>query len=407
MYRTDSNIREDISKTKIDATSFKSSKSDKPLITHIINGLYTGGAEMMLYKLLSVMNRERFDVQVISLIDGGEIRDKIESLGIEVYSLSLERKSPSLVGIRRLIQRLRQRPPDLIQTWMYHADLTGGVVGKLFTKAPIVWNIQASDFAYHPDNRRTLWTIKLCSFLSSFIPHRIISCSQVGCHVHADLGYDSSKLLPIPNGVELLNFRQDEAARISLRAELNLEAFTPLIGMIARFHPQKDHQNFIRAAARVNRNMPEVHFVLCGDEVVETNPHLAQWIAEAKLEKQVHLLGRRNDTPRINAALDVATLTSAYAEGFPNVLGEAMACEVPCVVTDIGDSALIVGDTGITVAPRDPDALAGGWMKILNLSKDERKNLGLKARQRVEAKFSLPSVVAQYEKLYSELLDLQ
>jgi glycosyltransferase involved in cell wall biosynthesis len=380
---------------------------DKLRIVHIINGLHMGGAEMMLYKLLSGMNRGRFKAEVISLIDGGEIRDKIANLGIKVHSLGIQRNAPGLVGIGRLIRHLRQNPPALVQTWMYHADLIGGVVGKLFTNAPIVWNLRTSDTVRHPDSKRTLVTIKLCAFLSSFIPQRIVSCSQIACQIHDKLGYDSTKLLTIPNGVELANFQPDETAIFSLREELNLASSTRLVGMVARFHPQKDHANFIQAAERLNTLMPDVHFILCGDDITWENPLLSAWISAAGLKSRFHLLGRRKDTPRINAALDVATLSSAYGEGFPNVLVEAMACGVPCVATDSGDAAIIMGETGISVPSRNPEALAHGWLSLLKMSWDEQQRLRTAARQRVIKEYGLSSVVARYEKLYSDLLGLK
>lgn len=378
----------------------------KVQITHIINGLYTGGAEMMLYKLLSQMDRGKFEARVITLIGGDSLRARVEKLGIEVLSLGMTQGYPSLAAAIRLAKLLRQRPPDLIQTWMYHSDLMGGIVAKLATKVPIIWNIQASDIIHHTDNKTTLLTIRLCSWLSTFVPTRIISCSEVAARLHADVGYSAKKLLPIPNGVELIGFQPDEAARVSVREELGLTLSTPLIGLVARFHPQKDHHNFIRAAAILHQTMPTVHFVLCGEDITERNQELSDWIINSGIKSHFHLLGRREDTPRLNAAMDVMALSSAFGEGFPNVLGEAMACAIPCVTTDVGDSALIVAETGIVVPPRDPEALANGWLKLLQMSEEERKKLGRAARQRVEEKFSLPSIVARYEQLYSELLGL-
>lgn len=380
------------------------STENRIIITHIINGLHTAGAEMMLYKLLSQMDRERFEARVITLVGGDTLISRVENLGIQVLSLGMTRGVPSLGAAIRLARFLRREPPDIVQTWMYHSDLMGGIVSKLFTSAPIVWNIQSSDIVSHSDSKTTFATIKLCSLLSSTIPNRIISCSEIACRLHAEVGYSSKKLVPIPNGVDIASFRPDETARLSLRDELGLAPLTPLVGIVARFHPQKDHYNFIQAAAIIHQVIPEVHFVLCGEDIVEKNQQLSSWIAEAGIKKHCHLLGRREDTPRINAAIDLATLSSAFGEGFPNVLGEAMACAVPCVTTDVGDSALIVGDTGVVVPVRDPKALANGWKRILQMNKDERNNLGKAARRRVEEKFNLPAIVARYEKLYEDLL---
>lgn len=380
--------------------------ANKPLIAHIINGLHTGGAEMMLYKLLAGMDRERFDLRVISLLEGGEVREKIEKLGIKVYALGMTQNPSLLSGALRLAKLLRQHPPQLIQTWMYHADLAGGVIGKLFTRAPIVWNLRTSDIIHHPDNKRTSFIIKLCAFLSSRVPQQIVSCSQVACQSHAELGYDAAKLLRIPNGVELASFRPDERARRSLREELNIAPTAQLVGMVARFHPQKDHTNFVQAATRLQAVMPDVHFLLCGDNVTWENSSLTEPIVAAGSQHRFHLLGRRKDTPRINAALDVATLCSAYGEGFPNVLIEAMACGVPCVATDSGDSSLIIGETGIVIPIRTPEALANGWQTLLTMNAQARQMLGEAARQRVVNEYSLSAVVARYEKLYSDLLGM-
>jgi glycosyltransferase involved in cell wall biosynthesis len=383
-----------------------SPKRSKISITHIINGLHTGGAEMMLYKLLCQINRQRFEPSVITLIGGDNLKTRVEKLGIQVYSLGMTRGVPSLKAVVRLAKLLRQHPPDIVQTWMYHSDLLGGVVSKLFTPAPVVWNIQASNIVSHPDNKVTWLTIKLCSLLSSLVPSQIISCSEVACQIHTLAGYDAKKLLPIPNGVELVNFRPDESARVSFRKELGLAPATPLIGMVARFHPQKDHCNFIQAARFLHAMMPDVHYVLCGGDITSENSQLITWIEEAGIRSHCHLLGLREDIPRINAAMDVATLSSSFGEGFPNVLGEAMACGVPCVTTDVGDSALIVGETGVVVPPQDPTALAEGWQQLLNMTEVEKKRLSQAVRQRVEERFSLPSIVTRYEKLYCDLLGI-
>src|SRR6185503_9929721 len=131
----------------------------------------------------------------------------------------------------------------------------------------------------------------------------------------------------------------------------------PLIGLVGRFDPQKDHRNFIAAAAILHRSCPDVHFLLCGDNVTWENAKLRGWIEETGLRKQYRLVGRRQDMARLTAALDIGTSSSSYGEGFPNVIGEAMSCGVPCVVTDIGDSALIVGQTGRVVPAQNPEAL--------------------------------------------------
>ena len=188
-----------------------------------------------------------------------------------------------------------------------------------------------------------------------------------------------------------------------MREELGISEETPLIGLVGRFNAQKDHGTFIRGAARLHADLPEVHFLLCGDDVTCENIELAEWLKASGIGDRCHLLGRREDIPRLTAALDIATTSSAYGEGFPNVIGEAMASGVPCVATDVGDSALIVDEAGKIVPPRDPRALAEAWRALIMLGPDGRARVGLAARRRIEKHFSLPVVVARYQSLYEEL----
>jgi glycosyltransferase involved in cell wall biosynthesis len=203
----------------------------------------------------------------------------------------------------------------------------------------------------------------------------------------------------IPNGFDLEQYKPNRQAYSDVRKMLNLDGSCFLIGLVARFDPQKDHHNFIKAAAILNKRHPQVHFLLCGDGVDATNKELMEWIKAAKIETNVHLLGRRDDVAVLNSALDIAS-TSSRGEGFPNVIGEAMACGVPCVVTDVGDSALLVGETGLVVPPKDEIALASAWQNILTMPVSMRNSLGVKARERVLIKFSLSSIVDQYQSLY-------
>ncbi|MEA3397558.1 MAG: glycosyltransferase [Chloroflexota bacterium] len=206
-------------------------------------------------------------------------------------------------------------------------------------------------------------------------------------------------MVVIPNGFDLNLFKPDLEGGPLIRQELRISEDTILIGMVGRFDPQKDHLNFIKAAALLQKRIKDVHFLLCGDDITWKNRKLSKWINEAGLPEHFHLLGRRNDVPRIMTALDIAS-SSSYGEGFPNVVGEAMTCGTPCVVTDVGDSALIVGDTGIVVPPKDSNDLALAWKELIEIGKDKRQKLGDDARLRIRDNFSLTSVVKRYEGLY-------
>lgn len=369
-------------------------------ILYLITGLSTGGAEMMLYKLVSSMDRDKFEMQVVSLTDIGPIGKKIEDLGIPVRPLGMARGIPDPRMVFKLTKLLRLDTPDLIQTWMYHADLVGGLAAKMSGGIPVIWNIRHSNLNPEGNKKTTLWTAKACAILSSLLPSKIVCCSHASKEVHSRLGYNENKMIVIPNGFDLNAFSPSKDARQAIRKELGLAERTMLVGLVARYDPQKDHKNFFQAAGILHKNYPKVHFLLCGDGVTWDNPILKTWIDEADVRPVTHLLGRRDDMSSLQAAFDIASSSSSYGEGFPNVIGEAMACGVACVVTDVGDSARIVGDTGLVVLPKDPDALALAWKELVEIGKDKRQKLGHDARLRIRENFSLLSVVKRYEELY-------
>ena len=375
------------------------------LVTHIITDLSTGGAEIMLLKLLSHIDRQRFDSRVISLTNSGPIGDRLEALDIPVQALRMRPGIPDPIAIFRLAGWLRSNPPALVQTWMYHADLVGGVAARLAGREPVIWGIRNSNLDVVHSRRSTRWTVRVCTFLSRWVPQRIVSCSETARRIHAGLGYAADKMIVIPNGFNLDLYCPDGQAGVSVRQELGISANAKLVGLVARFDPQKDHRSFIQAAVDIRARLPETHFLLCGDGITWENKLLAGWIDVQGMHDFFHLLGRREDIPRLSAAMDIACSSSAYGEAFSNVLGEAMASGVPCAVTDVGDSAYIVGDTGKVVAPNNPQALAGAVVELLDLPAERRRELGQAARRRMQQSFDIRAVVNQYEQLYTSLLD--
>lgn len=373
-------------------------------ILHIINDLSIGGAEMMLYKLLSGINRERFDPVVISLIDRGKLRDQIEALGIPVYTTRMKPGRPTPAAILRLIRITRRLKPDLIQGWMYHSCLAGQLANTFSArKAPVLWGIHCSDICSISEKKMTLAMIKLCAPLSK-LPSNIIFVSESSRSEHKSFGYSVENSRVLPNGIDTQLFVPSASARLSVRSEMGLPEDAFLIGLVGRYHPMKDHTNFLQAASLLLKTHPGIHFLLIGRGINPENKALRGAIQDLGLLNQIHLLGERNDTPRLSAALDIFTLSSSYGESFPNVIGEAMSCGVPCVVTDVGDAAWIVGETGRIVPRRDPEAMANGWSELIALGAEERKTLGKAARLRVRERFPLDSVVAQYEALYENAL---
>jgi glycosyltransferase involved in cell wall biosynthesis len=251
--------------------------------------------------------------------------------------------------------------------------------------------------------RTTLMTVSACARLSRWLPSRIVCCSEHARSAYERRGFAAGKLTVIPNGFDTGAFRPDPVARIEVRREIGVGPGAPLIGLVARYGPVKDHPNFLRAAARLLGRFPEAHFLLCGDGVDRENAALAAAIDSLGLRDRCHLLGPRRDVARIQASLDLAT-SSSISEAFPLALGEAMACGVPCVATDVGDSAAIVGETGRIVPPRASRALAEAWAELLELAPDVRARLGQAARSRILQGYDLTAIATRYENIYHDLL---
>jgi len=372
-------------------------------ILHIITGLNTGGAEMMLYKLLSTNDKNQFTPKVISLTDIGAVGKKIETLGIPVQALGMKRGIPSPVALIKLIRLIKESKPDVIQSWMYHADLIAGISAKFAGGIPLVWGIRHSDLSAGKNKRSTILTATMCAKLSHYLPKKILCCSYASQQVHTELGYCKEKMVVVPNGFDIEGFKPMPSAKSQLKQSLNIGNNSLLIGLIGRFDPQKDHLNFINAAGILSKKNSNVHFVLCGAGIDDQNKELMGWISQTGIENKIHLLGLRDDVPQLMAGFDIYSSSSSFGEGFPNVIGEAMSCATPCVVTDVGDSALIVGDAGLVVPPRNPVALAAGWQELIDIEPEQRQLIGLKARGRIVEKFSLPRIVLQYEQLYQSL----
>ncbi len=369
-------------------------------VAHLITATTTGGAEAMLHKLVSRIDKERFDINVISLTTAGPLGKRMIDEGISLHSIGASRSGLDPAALVRLVQLLRRIRPDILQTWMYHADLAGGLAARLAGSIHVAWNIRHSDLDPAHMKKRTIRIAKWCSRLSRHLPERIVCCSHASRETHEAIGYDRERMVVIPNGFDTSLFVPDDSARSSFRKELGLERDAPLIGLVARYHPQKDHATFIQAADILHAEMPGVRFILCGEEVTGDNSDLAGMIEGAGLRDAAILLGRRADIPRIQASLDIASSSASSGEGFPNIIGEAMSCGVPCVVTSVGDSAEIVGDCGVVIEPGDPEALAAGWKKLLGMRGSERAELSGRCRLRIMNNYEIGAVTARYEVMY-------
>jgi glycosyltransferase involved in cell wall biosynthesis len=377
--------------------------SRKLSVVHIINSFQFGGAERMLCNLLLHTDTNRFEPSVVSLIDDMTVAAPIIDAGIPITVVGMRPGIPDPRGIARLARHLWRLRPAVIQTWMDHSNLIGGLAASLVSRAPLVWGIHHSNHIPSLTKKSTLATVWACKKFSHRVPTRIVCCSEHARNMYAQRGFADEKLMVIPNGFDISAFRPDESARANLRRELDVHPQTPLVGLIARYDPFKDHETFLRAAAKLVRTRPDAHFVLCGHNVDSSNPVLMAMIGSLGIAEHCHLMGARSDVPRVLAGLDL-TAQSSVSEAFPLVLGESMACGVPCVSTDVGDSALIVGDTGKIVPAKDPDALAAGMGEMLGLRPGVLREIGIRARKRVREMFDLESVTRRYESLYADLV---
>jgi len=377
-------------------------RSRQDRLVHLINDLEVGGAEMALYRLLSRMDRVGFSIVVVSLNGVGGLGEKIRALGVPVYGLGMKRRMSDVRKLFSLARLLRSLKPAVLHCWMYNANLLGFLAAWFSGRPLLIWSIRSSYKDIEDYRRITKWIIKVGALLSRFCSAIVVN-SKVGLDSHIAAGYDQSRMRLIPNGFDLDLFRPLPGARAQLREELGLPTSTLLIGMVARYRPPKDHRNLFQAAKYLLQKSSKVAFVLVGGGMDANNQEL-QGLMDGSVRDRVFFMGEREDVPRVLAGLDILTLSS-YREGFPNVIGEAMACGVPCVVTDAGDSASLVGDTGRVVPPRDPLSLAAAWEDLIALGHEKRAQLGAAARTRIEELFSLGTIAGYYEELYKDLME--
>lgn len=373
----------------------------KPIrVTHIITGLSVGGAEKVLLRLLQDMDTDGFVNNVVSLTDMGPLATPIRKAGINVSAMHFHNGSINVRPMARLVAALGTDKPDIVQTWMYHADLIGGIATRLATSAPVLWNLRQTTLNETHSKKSTIRTAAACARLSYSIPSTIVCGSQAARHVHSDLGYDTTNMVVLNNGFNTDQYKNCPNQRAEFRAALGVSEDTILIGNPSRFDPQKDHKTFFQAAARIVQNGSNAHFVLCGESISPENQKLSALIQEQGLSERVHIFGFLNDISLFYSGIDILALSSAYGEGAPNVIGEGMSSEVPCVATDVGDCAYITGDTGLIVPSSDPQAFANALEELSRLSSEARKAKGRAARARIKQHFPLEIMVRRYEDLY-------
>ncbi|MGN6746978.1 MAG: glycosyltransferase [Xanthobacteraceae bacterium] len=367
----------------------------------MITSLDTGGAERSLVNLVTAMNRDEFENEVVTLLKPGPMAQTLVQAGIPVISMEMGRHRPNPAVLLSLIRYLRAKKPAILQTWLYHADFFGSVAALFAKPDHLLWNLRSSEIDDPTIRRSTRYLARLLALLSSR-PDAIVVNSGDGQRYHERIGYRAKEWVNIANGVDLDRFLPRRDEQPMLRARLGIPAGAAVIGLVARDHPMKDIETFLRAASRFQQYDGKAKFVLCGDGLGPANEKLTGLLSSLDLDRSVVLLGPRSDIELIYPAFDVLTLCSSAGESFPNVLCEAMACDVPCVATDVGDSAGIIGDCGSIVPKRDPDALANAWRAMLEKGRCFADG---KVRAHVAARYSLKKMCARYESFYRSLTE--
>jgi len=370
------------------------------MILHCISNLMSGGAEAMLCRLVTRSATHGVGHQVVSMLPNGIFADELQARGIPVHNLCEQSDRSRLPAITRFAKLVRAIRPDVIQAWMYHANFIVSVAAPLYaTRVPVIWNVRQTLPSLRGETPRTQLVIVGCAPMS-WHPRAIVYNALTAAVDHEAWGYNSARRLIIPNGFDLARFKPDFEARSRLSRSLGLPEDALILGRVARLHPMKDFDTLFQAFNRVAASEKRAHLVLAGRGMNASEPELSALIGASSAKDRIHLLDETSRIDRIVPAFDIALSTSARSEAFPNVIGEAMACGVPVVATDIAESASIVNDPTRIVPPRNPDAFAARVLALLALSADERKRIGACDRARIEAAYPLDRITAVYEGLW-------
>ena len=364
-------------------------------IVHIITGLGDGGAEHTLFKIC------KYDIKnkhiVISFKRYGKYFSLLNKLGIKVYCLNA-----SFFSIHKfffLIKLLQSLKPDIVQTWLVHADFIGSIAARLAGIKKILWNVRYSNIEINKSKLTTILIIKVLAKLSYIIPEIIVIVSKKAKKIYESKGYDKRKLKFIPNGYDLSNLKVGKGQKIDFQKKIKIKKRIPLIGYVARYDPLKDHLNLLNALSLIRLKGKDFFCILVGSNI-NKNKILINEIKKLKLNNCIRLLGPVKNVSKVMDLLDIHVQSSA-SEGFPNVVAEAMAHKTPCVVTNVGDSSYIVGKTGWVVPSNDSVKLAKAIETAFNEigTKNWNKKCN-EARVRIKQKFSLSKMIKSYNKVW-------
>lgn len=374
-------------------------------ITHVIVGLDVGGAERFLLRLIEAhRGNPQYAHRVISLTSKGTLGPRLEAQGIAVTALGMKSLQDTPRTYMRLKRALQAHRPDVLQCWMYYADLLGGLAGRRLGIKPILWGIRNSHFE-SGGTRLKRAVRRSCAIASRHLPWRIVCVADSALEVHAQAGYDRARMEVIHNGYDPAAFTYSDSGRHALRRELGIPPDALVIGSVGRYSAAKDHLSFVQAADAAMRQRRGLYFMLVGRDLTADNRALTHQIAATLHPERFLLLGQRGDVPECLSAMDVFCLHSR-TEGFPNALGEAMCVGRPCITTDVGDARLLLGQEGQVVPPGDVPALTQAMIHMADLDAAQLQAMGTRARQRITGHYTLVHAVDRFESLYQTAMTL-
>jgi glycosyltransferase involved in cell wall biosynthesis len=370
-------------------------------VLHVIGSLIHGGAEALLHRIAT--RPSEVEHQIVSLGPPAYYSELLERAGVRVDYLNAESAVGGLLAARRLVGIMRESGADVVQCWMYRSNVVAGLCAKA-AGLPVVWGIHCSSFS-ELSMAAKAW-VYLGGALAKRVPETIINCSSRSADIHAGIGYDPAVVQVVPNGYDTGVFLPDDARGHRLRAQLGIGPDVFLLGNVSRWHPQKDHRTLVEALRLFKARAPaKWHCLLVGRDVNSRNAELLELLRAADLEREVTCLGERSDVDDIMRALDLHILSSAFGEAFSNVVAEAMASGTPCLVTEVGDSGYLVGETGWVAPPRDPEGLAVLMETAMREWSDADRGTWRDrceaARHRISANFTLARMVDAYEAIWA------
>jgi glycosyltransferase involved in cell wall biosynthesis len=369
----------------------------------LIRSLNIGGAERQLVELVKGLDNKQFDVTVGLFYNEGVLLEEIKSMPwIHVVSLNKSGRWDIIRFVFRFIKLLKSLQPDILYSFLPDANIVGLIVGRLSGVKRVVWGVRASNMDVSRYDWLARMSLRLSAFLSRF-PDAIITNSVAGKEFHRSIGYSTNRMMVVPNGIDTDRFKPDHSAGLKVRDEWNIDEDKVTIGLVGRLDPMKDHTTFLQAVKIFDQKKCSVCFVCIGDGKEPYKSEIHSLCSALGINGFLIWAGEGYDMVAVYNAMDMIT-SSSLSEGFSNVIGEAMACGVPCVVTDVGDSAAIVGETGIVVSPKDSQALAAGWIRMLGHLNDKTYSIKEMARARIVYHYNSEILIQKTSRMFLSLL---